>query len=230
MPNPSTLRLISRAVTGQRPLPLSWSQASHCVISPPQQVASSPYSTSTSCSTSLSLSLLHHNQTGYLSQLTTGVYTNTAHPNIRFDNRTSLSRVHRNYTVSHATQSKPTTNTQPPTSPSQSKSPHPTMSSDDAYTFFLERANADPSSGTQPSSKKHNPSSFHTTKTIDDDQHVPQVLADVEIYYISDTDEAFDPVVLDWPAAGEGEGRWPSTGPSHTLHSSLPFIPLNQKY
>ncbi|WEW57057.1 hypothetical protein PRK78_002516 [Emydomyces testavorans] len=81
------------------------------------------------------------------------------------------------------------------------------MSSDEAYTAFLDRANADPSAGVQSASKTS--SSFHATKTVDENQQVPKVLADVETYYVSDTDEAFEPVVLEWNEAEKG--KWPTT-------------------
>ncbi|EFW17511.1 hypothetical protein D8B26_000217 [Coccidioides posadasii str. Silveira] len=94
-----------------------------------------------------------------------------------------------------------------------------TMSSDDAYASFLESANADPSAGIQSSSNAF--PSFHAAKTVDKGQHVPRALRDVEYYYVSDTDETFQPVVLAWDKAGQG--KWPSPDE----FKSLIFDPSN---
>ncbi|PGG96950.1 hypothetical protein AJ79_09392 [Helicocarpus griseus UAMH5409] len=95
---------------------------------------------------------------------------------------------------------------------SSSPSPNtntPTMSSDDAYAAFLEKANQDPSNtdSVTQSNPRHTSQALQT-KTADDPQRIPTVLNDVESYYISDTDEVFEAVALVWE--GAGEGRWPS--------------------
>lgn len=185
------LRSISRAVTtGHWPLPQS--QARHCVIGLPQRVATTPPSHSTipfQCS-----------QARYLNQ---ALSSHRLYPAAisQLDNRIP----NRSYTTSHHLQHAP------PSLPQRNNpTRNPTMADDDAYTSFLERANADPSAGVQSSNK--NTSSFHATKAVDANQHVPQVLSDVEMYYISDADETFDPVVLSWPEAAEN--KWPTTGTS----------------
>ncbi|EEH35767.1 hypothetical protein PAAG_00090 [Paracoccidioides lutzii Pb01] len=100
-------------------------------------------------------------------------------------------------------QSSPTKSTF--TSASPSSPPSTTnMSSDDAYTAFLDKANEDPSKGITSSKKQEH---IQTT-TVSSSQRIPTVLSDVDMYYISDTDEAFEGVALDW--SGAAEGRWPT--------------------
>ncbi|KAI4125945.1 MAG: hypothetical protein LQ338_004001 [Usnochroma carphineum] len=60
------------------------------------------------------------------------------------------------------------------------------MSSDDAYTSFLEQANQD-TSGSKASAK----SNTATTKAVDTE--VPTGLQNVEQYYTSEADEPFEP-------------------------------------
>ncbi|OAX85321.1 hypothetical protein ACJ72_00286 [Emergomyces africanus] len=82
-----------------------------------------------------------------------------------------------------------------------------TMSSDDAYIAFLDKANEDPSKNIA-TTQQHGPGEHLQTKATDPSQSVPTALSDVEMYYTSDTDEAFEPVALDW--SGAAEGQWPS--------------------
>ncbi|KAI1936892.1 hypothetical protein LOZ66_004400 [Ophidiomyces ophidiicola] len=79
------------------------------------------------------------------------------------------------------------------------------MSSDDAYSSFLESANADPSAAVKSTSTVQ---SFHTTQSVGENQQVPQVLKNVEMYYVSDADEEFEPASLHWDKAVEG--KWPT--------------------
>lgn len=79
------------------------------------------------------------------------------------------------------------------------------MSSDDAYTSFLEKANADLNAGrAQPGSDNAR------TETVDTNVQVPQALQIVDAYYISDADEPFEPVALKWDGARKGD--WPNAG------------------
>ncbi|KLJ11630.1 hypothetical protein EMPG_13192 [Blastomyces silverae] len=79
------------------------------------------------------------------------------------------------------------------------------MSSDDAYAAFLAKANEDPSKNIPATTQQQE--GFVHTKTIDAAAAVPTVLRDVEMYYVSDTDEVFEPVALNW--SGAAQGRWP---------------------
>ncbi|KAL3458241.1 hypothetical protein BJX64DRAFT_280021 [Aspergillus heterothallicus] len=80
------------------------------------------------------------------------------------------------------------------------------MSSDDAYMSFLDKANADLSSGrSQPETQSS--SSAARTETVDVKVKVPTPLTSVDAYYISDTDEPFEPVALKWE--GAQKGNWP---------------------
>lgn len=65
------------------------------------------------------------------------------------------------------------------------------MSSDDAYSSFLDQANQD--TGASKSSAN---SSSVAAKAVDTD--VPAPLQNVELYYTSETDEPFEPVSLKW--------------------------------
>ncbi|OQD81565.1 hypothetical protein PENANT_c026G02537 [Penicillium antarcticum] len=90
------------------------------------------------------------------------------------------------------------------------------MSSDDAYMAFLNKANADSSDG-QAESKKESPSDVLRTKTVDSSLSIPKPLKNIDAYYVSDTDEPFDPVVLKWD--GAKDGTWPSIAELATLLS-----------
>ena len=80
-----------------------------------------------------------------------------------------------------------------------------TMSSDDAYMSFLNKANADLDNGrSQPAAQQ---SSAARTETVDVNVKVPTPLTSVDTYYVSDADEPFEPVALKWE--GAGKGIWP---------------------
>ncbi|KAL8811812.1 MAG: hypothetical protein Q9200_001510 [Gallowayella weberi] len=65
------------------------------------------------------------------------------------------------------------------------------MSSDDAYSSFLDQANQDTGASKRSASAK-----IASTKAIDTE--VPVELQNVEQYYISEADEPFEPVSLQW--------------------------------
>ena len=75
------------------------------------------------------------------------------------------------------------------------------MASDDDYVAFLEKANQD--TGASSLSAQSKPIS---TRSVD--AEVPQILQQVDEYYISDADEPFEPVSLKWDGKGlPSEGR-----------------------
>ncbi|CAI7672375.1 unnamed protein product [Penicillium pancosmium] len=78
------------------------------------------------------------------------------------------------------------------------------MSSSDAYMSFLDKANADLNAGraTQQGTDTTR------TETVDATTQIPTPLQSVDSYYISDTDEPFEPVALLWK--GAKQGVWPS--------------------
>ena len=78
------------------------------------------------------------------------------------------------------------------------------MSSDDAYMSFLNKANADLDAGRQQPATQ---SSMPRTKAVDADEQIPAPLVSVETFYVSETDEPFEPAVLRWEKAREGV--WP---------------------
>ena len=84
-----------------------------------------------------------------------------------------------------------------------------TMSSDDAYMSFLNRANADLSAGQQQQPQSQGTSSART-QTVDakNQNQIPASLQSIDAFYVSETDEPFEPVVLGWE--GAKEGVWPS--------------------
>ncbi|KAL1954854.1 hypothetical protein VTO42DRAFT_496 [Malbranchea cinnamomea] len=99
------------------------------------------------------------------------------------------------------------------------------MSSDDAYLAFLEKANQQASAAETTSSSSAAASGFCVTRTVDESQAVPRALADIdgEVYFVSETDEAFEPVVLGWE--GAREGRWPSDDEFKSLIFPTPAPP-----
>ncbi|KAK2756772.1 hypothetical protein FQN54_005218 [Arachnomyces sp. PD_36] len=93
------------------------------------------------------------------------------------------------------------------------------MASDASYLSFLEKANQDPSSGTSQATQSKAEGGFVSTKTVDQNvKEVPDVLKSVDVEYVSDTDEPFEAVVLEWEGAGKGE--WPSDDQFRTLIST----------
>lgn len=70
----------------------------------------------------------------------------------------------------------------------------PTMSSDEAYSSFLDQANQDTGASKAPAQKTSEPK--FTAKAVDTD--IPATLQKVEQYYTSEADEPFEPVSLKW--------------------------------
>jgi hypothetical protein len=80
------------------------------------------------------------------------------------------------------------------------------MSSDADYAAFLDKANQDTDSAeTKDASQKKS----YGTKSVN--TAVPKVLEQVEEYYISDSDEPFEPVALEFEGASVSAGRNPAT-------------------
>ncbi|KAJ6150465.1 hypothetical protein N7471_001664 [Penicillium samsonianum] len=77
------------------------------------------------------------------------------------------------------------------------------MSSDDAYMSFLDKANEDVSRGAPQQG-----AGTAKTFTVHSSLSVPKPLQSVDAYYVSDTDEPFEPVALKWD--GAAKGSWPS--------------------
>lgn len=75
------------------------------------------------------------------------------------------------------------------------------MSGDDAYTSFLDKANADLDAGRQQQAGSSAATATRAS-AVDADEPVPAALAGVEAFYVSETDEPFEPVVMRW-GAGE---------------------------
>lgn len=110
--------------------------------------------------------------------------------------------------------SKPAIASQPPSSPFSTTSL--TMSSDDAYMSFLDKANADLNAGRAAQQG----GDTVRTETVDANVKVPKPLQSVDAYYISDSDEPFEPVALKWDGARKGD--WPSPGTFFLLPSLSP--------
>jgi hypothetical protein len=85
-----------------------------------------------------------------------------------------------------------------------------TMSSDEAYASFLDKANEDPSASVPQGARTTAADRFVGTKAVDPREEVPASLNSLEEYYVSDTDEPFEPVALNWDRAKTG--TWPSVG------------------
>lgn len=100
------------------------------------------------------------------------------------------------------------------------------MASDSDYMDFLNKANAqrDAGSGQQANTESSAPSQKAITKTVEQGTTVPSALKEVDAYYISETDEPFEPVVLKWE--GASQGKWPSSGIA-SFFSSFCFTPYS---
>lgn len=75
------------------------------------------------------------------------------------------------------------------------------MSSDADYAAFLEKANQDTGGATSQDTKVG-----HGTTSVD--TAVPQALQGVEEYYVSDADEPFEPVALQFRGAQISAGTY----------------------
>ncbi|KAL5363490.1 hypothetical protein BJX96DRAFT_178115 [Aspergillus floccosus] len=76
--------------------------------------------------------------------------------------------------------------------------------SDDAYMSFLDKANADLNSARAEKARR---TSVARTETVHMNVRVPAPLTSVDGYYVSETDEPFEPVALRWE--GATKGVWP---------------------
>ncbi|KAK1139654.1 hypothetical protein N8T08_000591 [Aspergillus melleus] len=105
------------------------------------------------------------------------------------------------------------------------------MSSDDAYMSFLDKANADLNTArNQPSQNVS--SSVARTETVDAGVRVPAPLTSIDAFYISETDEPFEPVTLRWDGASRGLFPDPShlsslISPITDLSSSITTLPAS---
>ncbi|KAL7653875.1 hypothetical protein M752DRAFT_276565 [Aspergillus phoenicis ATCC 13157] len=94
--------------------------------------------------------------------------------------------------------------------------PNRTMSSDNDYMSFLNKANAD-LNASQFQPQRGNTSSTPRTQTIHTNVRVPAPLTSVDAFYVSETDEPFEPVALKWPDAERG--IWPDAAALSNLVS-----------
>lgn len=90
------------------------------------------------------------------------------------------------------------------------------MASDADYMAFLGKANADLKAGQGPQQGD----STIKTQAVDSSLSLPASLKNVDAYYVSESDEPFEPVLLRWKDASQG--NWPSEG---TLLLPEPFSP-----
>ncbi|RAK71565.1 uncharacterized protein BO72DRAFT_501804 [Aspergillus fijiensis CBS 313.89] len=81
------------------------------------------------------------------------------------------------------------------------------MSSDDAYMSFLNKANADLDTARNNQQTSSSGGGAARTETIHTGVSIPGPLASVDAFYISETDEPFEPVALKWD--GAHRGVWP---------------------
>jgi hypothetical protein len=92
------------------------------------------------------------------------------------------------------------------------------MASDEDYMSFLDKANEDPSKGVAKSQSQGLAKAQF--KTTDQGVEIPAALKEVtkDAFYVSDADEPFVPVALNWDEAGKG---LPDEGESHHSDSRL---------
>ena len=74
------------------------------------------------------------------------------------------------------------------------------MASDDDYMAFLDKANQDLSDGQARAAEQKNKQQSGPFKALDAGTQVPKAIRDVcqSKVYVSDADEPFEPVVLQW--------------------------------
>ncbi|RAH59862.1 hypothetical protein BO85DRAFT_447727 [Aspergillus piperis CBS 112811] len=173
------------------------SRTGHCVIDPLVPWASIP-------SSSARPSLIQLQQSA---QITRSYHQHRCH---QYSSRTHIQRSPYNL----STTTKPASNfntisiiTPPPTR---------TMSSDNDYMSFLNKANAD-LNASQFQPQRDDTSSTPRTQTIHTNVRVPTPLTSVDAFYVSETDEPFEPVALKWPDAGRG--IWPDAAALSNLVS-----------
>lgn len=90
------------------------------------------------------------------------------------------------------------------------------MASDADYMAFLDKANAQREAGLRNRSQTQ-PSTSIRTETVETGVRVPDVLKLVDTYYVSETDEPFEPVSLRWE--GAVRGVWPGAGKLTSNHN-----------
>jgi hypothetical protein len=83
------------------------------------------------------------------------------------------------------------------------------MASDSDYMAFLDKANQQRDAGSSQV-EANSVSQQVRTDTVETGVTVPQVLKTVNAFYVSETDEPFEPVALSW--AGASKGKWPANG------------------
>ncbi|KAL4893042.1 hypothetical protein BDV59DRAFT_202028 [Aspergillus ambiguus] len=92
--------------------------------------------------------------------------------------------------------------------------------SDDAYSSFLDQANADLNAARAEKARR---SSTVRTETVHVNVRVPPSLTSVDGYYVSETDEPFEPVSLRWE--GASRGVWPDGAHLSSLISPSTDLP-----
>jgi hypothetical protein len=95
------------------------------------------------------------------------------------------------------------------------------MSSDADYMAFLDKANAQRDAGQQQAQTSSTSSNKIRTETVHSGVSVPSSLESIDAYYMSETDEPFEPVVLKWDEAKKGV--WPGDG-TLAFSSFLSFL------
>jgi hypothetical protein len=99
-----------------------------------------------------------------------------------------------------------------------------TMSSDDQYSSFLDQANQDTGASTAKSQSKSKSPSFKTTDT-----EIPHSLQSVDEYYISDTDEPFEPVSLSFEGDELTESVYPTPPPAALQNKIATVLPCQSQ-
>lgn len=77
---------------------------------------------------------------------------------------------------------------------------------------FLDKANKQRDAGRDEAHTEDStqPSNQVRTETVESGVKVPEQLKKVDAYYVSETDEPFEPVALSWK--GASSGKWPGNG------------------
>ncbi|KUL86960.1 hypothetical protein ZTR_05763 [Talaromyces verruculosus] len=91
---------------------------------------------------------------------------------------------------------------------------------DENYMAFLDKANKQRDAGRDEAHTEEStqPSKQVRTETVESGVKVPEQLKKVDVYYMSETDEPFEPVALNWK--GASSGKWPGNDEFASLIAS----------
>jgi hypothetical protein len=103
------------------------------------------------------------------------------------------------------------------------------MATDEEYTAFLEKANADPNEGYVKTQNKSKAGGSVSLRAVDEGEAVPISLKEAvrNKIYVSDADEPFEVVCLRMPGGEKGPERKGEGMPDEGMYRAFPFKFMN---